>query len=219
MYNARKPDVSELPTSRQLLNSTLLALAVAAALLVTVVMPAEYGVDPTGLGRMMGLTEMGAIKQQLAEEASEAEQQAEINNLVVQETVTVSPSVTETAKVETELLPEPAVAEAPALRTETVSFTMKPGQAVEFKLAMNKGDQVQYLWKVDKGHLNFDTHADNKEVSYFGYNKGKKVTQDSGTLTAAFDGKHGWFWRNRSKVTVVVSLNVEGEFSETVRVL
>ena len=36
------------------------------ALLVTMVLPAEYGIDPTGVGRVLGLTEMGEIKQQLA---------------------------------------------------------------------------------------------------------------------------------------------------------
>ena len=59
----------DLPTSRQLVRSTLVALAVAALLLVTVVLPAEYGIDPTGIGRLTGLAEMGEIKSQLAEEA------------------------------------------------------------------------------------------------------------------------------------------------------
>ena len=33
------------------------------------VLPAEYGIDPTGVGRALGLTQMGEIKVQLAEEA------------------------------------------------------------------------------------------------------------------------------------------------------
>ena len=37
---------AELPSSRRLFRSTLIAAAVAIVLLVTVVMPAEYGVDP-----------------------------------------------------------------------------------------------------------------------------------------------------------------------------
>ncbi|WP_062268323.1 hypothetical protein [Endozoicomonas arenosclerae] len=209
MYNAPKPDTSELPTNRQLLKSTGLAIVVAAVLLVTVVMPAEYGVDPTGLGRTMGLTEMGEIKEQLASEASEEEAQPVVEKVVVQETV----------KAEPQPLPEPAVVEQPELRKESISFTLKPGQAIEYKLTMNKDEQVQYLWQVDSGHVNFDTHADNKEISYFGYGKGRKVTKDSGTLTAEFDGKHGWFWRNRSRETVTLTLNVEGEFSDAVRVL
>ena len=58
------------PTSRQLIRSTILAVAVAALLLITCVLPAEYGVDPTGVGRLLGLTQMGEVKMALAEEAA-----------------------------------------------------------------------------------------------------------------------------------------------------
>lgn len=61
---------SEPASSRQLLRSTLLALAVAALLLVTIVLPAEYGIDPTRAGRVLGLTRMGEIKTRLAREAA-----------------------------------------------------------------------------------------------------------------------------------------------------
>lgn len=60
-------------TSRGLVRSTLKAAAAAAALLVVFHLPAEYGIDPTGLGGVLGLTEMGLIKQQLAaEDAADA---------------------------------------------------------------------------------------------------------------------------------------------------
>ena len=56
------PTRAELPTSGQLIRSTVIAAATAAAMLVTTSCPAEYGIDPTGVGRMLGLTEMGEIK-------------------------------------------------------------------------------------------------------------------------------------------------------------
>ena len=40
----------------QLLKATALALAVAGAILLTTVLPAEYGIDPTGIGKALGLT-------------------------------------------------------------------------------------------------------------------------------------------------------------------
>ena len=61
---------SEPPSARQLVRSTVVALAVAGAILMTVVLPAEYGVDPTGIGRVLGLTQMGEIKSRLAAEAT-----------------------------------------------------------------------------------------------------------------------------------------------------
>jgi hypothetical protein len=69
MYNSDMPTRAELPASGQLVRSTLLAAGVAAALLVTVVLPAEYSIDPTGAGRLLGLTQMGEIKTQLHQEA------------------------------------------------------------------------------------------------------------------------------------------------------
>lgn len=69
MSNPQLPPIA--PSSpRQLLRSALIALAVAALLLVTVVLPAEYGIDPTGVGRVLGLTRMGEIKVRLAKEAA-----------------------------------------------------------------------------------------------------------------------------------------------------
>ena len=59
MYNTNIPIDRELPSSKKLLKSTVLAAATAAVLLVTVVMPAEYGIDPTGIGKIIGLTSMG----------------------------------------------------------------------------------------------------------------------------------------------------------------
>lgn len=58
------------PDSRRLLRSTLLAAVVAGILLITVVLPAEYGIDPTRIGRVLGLTQMGEIKVRLAREAA-----------------------------------------------------------------------------------------------------------------------------------------------------
>lgn len=70
MYNVSKPTIDDLPTSKQLLRSTFIALVAAIAILVAIVLPSEYAIDPTGIGRALGLTEMGEIKKQLAEEAA-----------------------------------------------------------------------------------------------------------------------------------------------------
>lgn len=50
--DAQRPDVDDLPTSRQLAKATLVA----------VILPAEYAIDPTGAGRVLGLTRMGEVK-------------------------------------------------------------------------------------------------------------------------------------------------------------
>ena len=72
MYNTDTPARAELPSSKQLVRSTILTAISAVVLLVAVVLPAEYGIDPTGIGRVLRMTEMGEIKQQLAAEAAAA---------------------------------------------------------------------------------------------------------------------------------------------------
>ena len=53
---------------------------------------------------------------------------------------------------------------------------------------------------------------------YHGYGKGVNQTEDAGQLTAAFDGKHGWFWRNRGKQAVTVTLTTQGAYEKIERV-
>jgi hypothetical protein len=59
MYNSDNPTRAELPTSGQLLRSTVIAVITAGVLLITIVLPAEYGIDPTGVGQALGLKQMG----------------------------------------------------------------------------------------------------------------------------------------------------------------
>src|SRR6056297_2172044 len=70
MHNAPKPKLEDLPTNAQLRRSSIIACIGALAIGVMVYMPAEVGKDPTGVGNLLGLTEMGEIKQQLAAEAA-----------------------------------------------------------------------------------------------------------------------------------------------------
>ena len=58
------------PSVRKILLATAGAAIAAAAILITSVLPAEYGIDPLGTGRLLGLTDLaagatsGAIKRQ-----------------------------------------------------------------------------------------------------------------------------------------------------------
>ena len=56
------------PSSRLL----AFAIVIASVVVLTCVLPAEYGVDPTGLGRLLGLTPMGQFKRAVAEEVEAA---------------------------------------------------------------------------------------------------------------------------------------------------
>ena len=220
MYNTPKPNLEDLPTSSQLLRSTGIAIAAAAVILVTVVMPAEYNLDPTGVGGVLGLTEMGEIKAQLAEEAEADRLMLEQEAAQPQSSLSPSVPVTKVLDAIFGLFVGTAYAqEAPAVAqvwTDEITFTLEPGKGTEIKLVMAEGAVAQYDWVVTGGAVNFDTHGDggSNEISY---EKGRSVEADAGDLTAAFTGNHGWFWRNRGDAPVSLTLRVAGVYTEVKR--
>ena len=64
----RKPLPQELPTTRSLRAAALAAVLIATVLTVLIILPAERGIDPTGVGKVLGLTPMGQLKTALAED-------------------------------------------------------------------------------------------------------------------------------------------------------
>lgn len=215
MHNTNMPNTAELPSARKLVRSTLLALIIAVALLVTVVLPAEYGIDPTGIGRMLGLTEMGEIKTQLSEEAAaDAARDAASDGI----TAAASGAAPATTSVTAENPPAPA-ADAPAAQDwqDEMQVVLQPGEGAEIKLAMKAGQRAQFSWTAEGGVVNFDTHGDGGGQS-ISYEKGRSVPADDGEIEAAFDGNHGWFWRNRGDAPVTVVVRVRGQYSGIKRV-
>ena len=208
MYNSDLPSRADLPSTKQLVRSTLIAAGVAVVILVTAVLPGEYGVDPTGIGRVLGLTQMGEVKQQLA---AEAEADAAAAPAVAETEVEIEAVAADVAEA-------PAAAPASEWRDE-VTLTLAPGEAAEIKLVMKAGETAGYAWAAKSGALNSDLHGDGKGGQATSYRKGRAESSDSGDLTAAFDGSHGWFWRNRGDAPVELVLQVRGEYSQVKRVL
>ncbi len=202
MYNSDTPLQAELPSSQKLIKSTILAAISAVVLLFTVVLPAEYGIDPTGVGKLLRLTEMGQVKQQLADEAAAdaaglvATETSDIDNMTEQ---TINTTPTDTTVADGQWRDE-------------IPFTLTPGEGIEIKMKMSEGDKANYSWVVTGGEVNFDTHGDalGKAISY---EKGRGVASDEGVLEAAFTGNHGWFWRNRGDSDVQVVLRTRGDYS------
>ncbi len=97
-------------TSGGLIRSTVISGAAALAVLTVFYLPAEYGVDVTGLGGVLGLTEMGQIKQQLYAEA------AADDAATAAQVMTPDPAVTARLdRMEAQLLTIGAIIGAPAI--------------------------------------------------------------------------------------------------------
>lgn len=193
MHNSNPPTQTDLPSKSKLIKSTFLAAAVAGVLLVTVVMPAEYGIDPTGIGKVVGLTKMGEIKTSLAKDAAlETVRQQEPEQVAGEE-----PMVERT------------------VQTHEKTITLAPNAWTEIKLVMEQGASANYTWITDGGQVNYDTHGDSKslDINYHGYEKGTKQ-HDEGVLTAKFSGNHGWYWRNRTDKTITITLTTNGTYQD-----
>ena len=200
---AEKPDPALLPAPKQLRRSTIAAVIGAAFIGVGVYLPAEYGIDPTGVGNVLGLTEMGEIKQQLAAEAAEDE--------------LIHGGGDQSSSLVDDILGLfVGAAHAQEVWTDTVTFTLAPDAATEVKLVMAEGDVAEYAWVAEGGRINFDLHAHGDGQS-IDYDRGRGATDGAGSIEAPFPGEHGWFWRNRDDSDVTVSLQLRGAYTEVVR--
>lgn len=236
-YNPKTSHTGLQGSASDLLRSTLVAAGAALVLLIAVVLPSEYNIDPTGIGGLLGLAEMGEIKTQLeAEAAADAASQAngtggapsrEISgrlaaieeqlakiSVILAATPVAAPQPRAVAKN-----PPPAATAAapakPAWRDE-LNLALFPGQGVELKLVMVEGAVAEFEWTANGSVLNYDTHGDGggRKISY---EKGRKVPGQADRLTAAFAGNHGWFFRNRTRKDVTLTLRIRGEYKELIR--
>lgn len=211
MFNSQAPNPDDLPTSAQLLKSTVISAVAAGVILITVVLPSEYAIDPTGAGRVLGLTEMGEIKAQLAEEA-EQDRQADQNAGGTPVQAGAPPQ--EGSSLLNRIIREFGITTAYAqeARKDEISVTLQPGEGTEVKMTMVKGAKANFVW-TSTDRVNFDLHGDGGGES-ISYKKGRGVQMETGVLEAAFDGNHGWFWRNRTSAPVTVTLSTSGAYSD-----
>jgi len=180
------------------------AAGLVALIVAGVVMPAETGQDPTGLGTVLGLTEMGRIKVALAQEAAD---EAQGTSLVANGADAGSTSNTA------------PVANAPTADggwRDSITITLEPSKGIELKLTMQQGDTARYTWTTDSAEVYYHRHGEPpnaaRDAPAHTYDKGMAVT-DQGNLIAAFDGIHGWFFRNRSTAPMRVTLRTRGTYT------
>lgn len=124
------------------------------------------------------------------------------------------------------LLPVAALAHADHMHGEAekideMTVTLAPGQGAEVKVVMKAGAKLHFSWKVEGGVVNFDTHGESFAApdKTHSYEKGRGVASDEGEIVAAFDGKHGWFWRNRGDKDVTVTVRATGDYTDFKRAM
>jgi len=176
-----------LPTKSELLRATGIALAVAIVILVTTILPAEYGVDPIGVGGRLGLDKLNVTSANAEEIVPDAQG-----------------------------LPLAGAALSRAttnLRKDALTVVVPAYEGVELKADMKAGQSLAFDWRTDGETLYTDMHGEppnagkNEFTSYW---KEKQQSAGQGTLIAQFEGTHGWYWQNMSEEDVSVTLDVSG---------
>src|SRR5262245_33777300 len=193
------------PSRARLLKSVAAALVGAALILVLIVLPAEYGMDPTGAGRALGLTALHAPKRtlQVKDVVGGNEKYREVT----------LPSLRDPIP-----LPNPAVIQVkPATaRAEHVSVTLQPGQQTEIKAVMDAAQVILYSWQASGGEVYTDFHGHEPDAgeAFVRYEEQQSGHEGHGSLVAPFSGEHGWFWLNISEQPVTIDLNFSGYHRE-----
>lgn len=179
MKNINIPTDQDVPSTKQLVKSTIIAAIAAGVLLVTIIMPAEYGIDPTGFGETIGLKKMGEIKVSLAEEAA-ADRMQNAAAKSKDDPVPVPATPQKTGATSQTAVPKPAPVASPALLNHQMQVTLAPNEGTEIKVVLSKGKKVQYKWWTDSGKANFDVHGDSKKlnIDYHNYSKGSEHTKE-----------------------------------------
>ena len=179
----------EAPSKERILKATGIAIAVALLLLFTVILPAEYGIDPLRTGAALGLT--GISK---AVEAAPPAKGA-------------VPTPVQGGSVYT--------AQAKTYKVDSEDFALGPHEGVEMKYHLQKGAGMVYAWKAN-GVLNFEFHGEpdqkpNKDYfESYELNDKQGADHSYGSFTAPTNGIHGWFWENKGAKEIQIHLTTAG---------
>lgn len=194
-----------LPSRAQLIKATVIAIAAASVILVIAVLPAEHGIDPTGIGRKLGLLGMSA--------GTATPEPAPGN------APPAAPAATAPAPLSAALRNEYVIQAVTPFRSGEMQVTLAPDKGAEIKAKMSKGEQFIFSWATGAGPVEFDMHGEETHAAkdvFTSYWK-DDAASGAGTFTAPFDGSHGWYWHNHGTEPVTVTVSVSGFYSELYR--
>ena len=178
---------SEIPAARRKRLVGIAAAFVAAAVILLVfVLPAEFGRDPTGLGRALGL---GVLSEEPVNEEFER------------------------GKKRTGVL-TPLAQDGVGQPDDRYTIELGPFESTEFKYTLAEGDKMRFEWRAT-GPIDFDMHSHPFEggVDLTESYAIDKAAAQGGVYTAQFTGIHGWYWQNRTSDNVTLTLEAAGPMS------
>ena len=172
------------PSRRRILAATAVALVTAVVVLVTAVLPAEYGIDPLGTGKMLGLTAL----------AGTADDE------------TLSPSTLAAVRSGVNT-PQPGL-----LARDTFTVELRPFEGVEYTGTASSKAAASCTRGRRPPEVSYDFHgepdgAPPKYSESYGQGAGRSA---QGVFIAPTPGIHGWFWENKGAGRVTITLTTAG---------
>lgn len=210
-----------------LLNKIILTTLAAGAILVVAILPAEYGIDPTGLGSTLGLVEMGKAEMGKAEQSvSEHTQQESAARFNTQD-LTLSFNIGDydpTAERINESVQGLIHLEDTPFKSETFDIDIEDYGEIEHKFIMPADSTFVYSWKVlnPKGegvYYDFHGHPSSQDAMQYpngfemAYSRGEGIKQ-SGAFTTPFAGYHGFYFMNIEEGPITVRVTISGYWKE-----
>jgi hypothetical protein len=198
MTSHTEPQTLAAPPLATLAKTTVLALFVAGGILITIVLPAEYAIDPVGTGRWLGLTQIAAPPVNAVE-------------LVKPEGAALVPTQ------------NGPIGEYPSeFKVDVFEIVLAPYEYVEYKYQLEKGATMLYAWTATAGVVH-DLHAERASDATDGgpaeesFDKNDR-RQSTGSYTAPFSGIHGWYWENPGGETITIRLTSAGFYTAALEI-
>lgn len=186
-------------SNQSLAKATAGAIVAALLILGLFVLPAERGIDVTGVGGALGLTKMAKVPP------------------VPETPGSIAAAVTHGGDLA--IPTKQTIVETSAYRSDEMELVLPPNSGAEIKAQMLKGDHYIFRWEATGGAVTVDMHGERPHAgkAFTSYWKAADQTSAQGAFTAPFDGTHGWYWRNRGDETVRIKVRTSGFYERLFR--
>lgn len=181
-----------IPSARSLVFASFFAFIGAVVLLVTVVLPVEYGIDPIRAGAALGLLREKTPITFEERPAGAARREPRIEG--------------------------PITHYDDGYKVNSATFVLEPYDYVEYKYHLEKGASMVFEWTASSGVVHdFHGEADVDPDNAVSFDKSNKI-EAKGSLAAPFTGIHGWYWENPGAERITVNVSSAGFYTSAIEI-
>jgi len=193
------------PSTKSLIWSCISSFVLATIIFLVAVLPAEFNIDPTGLGKKLGLSVL-SLTDEKTEKVVIVSCPEVMNTPLIKKT--------EANKLVNDDHEQGDGLNHAELWQDTVVISIPPGKGLEYKFFISKGEKFEFVWATGGTAIYFDFHGEpeGNKTGYFKSFKESTKSQSSGTLLVPFSGSHGWYWKNKTNQTINITLKTSGDY-------